>query len=128
MGLLQGQVDVVAMFTATSDMNLVALKRDLDKDFRWIYFADCGLDRYSNGVMVSRTLASEKPQAAKGLVRAIAKATRDIVGDIADGRMASAIATMVEPSELPRAPTVAEVFDRSFLPASADRVLPAVGN
>ena len=51
--LLQGQVDISAVFTATSYMNLVALKLDPDKDFRWIYFADSGLDLYSNGVMVS---------------------------------------------------------------------------
>ena len=50
--LLQGQVDVIAIFTATSYMNLVALKLDPDKDFRWIYYSDSGLDLYSNGVMV----------------------------------------------------------------------------
>ena len=51
--LLQGQVDVIAIFTATSYMNLVALKLDPDKDFRWIYYSDAGLDLYSNGVMVA---------------------------------------------------------------------------
>ena len=40
--LLQGQVDISAVFTATSYMNLVALKLDPDKDFRWIYFAELG--------------------------------------------------------------------------------------
>ena len=50
--LLQGQVDVIAIFTATSYMNLVALKLDPDKDFRWIYYSDAALDLYSNGVMV----------------------------------------------------------------------------
>ncbi len=69
--LLQGQVDISAVFTATSYMNLVALKLDPDKDFRWIYFADSGVDLYSNGVMVSAKLAKEKPEAVKGLVRAI---------------------------------------------------------
>ncbi len=53
--LLQGQVDVSAVFTATSYMNLVALKLDPDKDFRWIYYADSGVDLYSNGVMVSQS-------------------------------------------------------------------------
>ena len=79
--LLQGQVDVIAIFTATSYMNLVALKLDPEKDFRWIYFADSGLDLYSNGVMVSQKLAKEKPEAVKGLVRAINKAMRDVLAN-----------------------------------------------
>ena len=79
--LLQGQVDVIAIFTATSYMNLVALKLDPEKDFRWIYYADSGLDLYSNGVMVSQKLAKEKPEAIKGLVRAINKAMRDVLAN-----------------------------------------------
>ena len=79
--LLQGQVDISAVFTATSYMNLVAQKLDPDKDFRWIYFSDFGLDLYSNGVMVSAKLAKENPEAVKGLVRAIAKAMRDAVAN-----------------------------------------------
>jgi NitT/TauT family transport system substrate-binding protein len=79
--LLQDQVDAVAAFTATSYMNLVALKRDPDKDFRWIYYADGGLDLYSNGVMVSAALAKAKPEAVRGLVRAIAKAMREVVAN-----------------------------------------------
>ena len=79
--LLQGRVDISAVFTATSYMNLVALKLDPEKDFRWIYYSDSGLDLYSNGVMVSAKLAKEKPEAVKGLVRAIAKAMRETVGN-----------------------------------------------
>ncbi len=79
--LLQDQVDAVAIFTATSYMNLVALKRDPDKDFRWIYYADGGLDLYSNGVMVSAALATAKPEAVRGLVRAIARAMREVVAN-----------------------------------------------
>jgi NitT/TauT family transport system substrate-binding protein len=79
--LLQGQVDVIAIFTATSYMNLVALKLDPDKDFRWIYYSDAGLDLYSNGVMVSPKLAKEKPEAVKGLVRAINRAMREVLAE-----------------------------------------------
>jgi NitT/TauT family transport system substrate-binding protein len=79
--LLQGQVDTIAIFTATSYMNLVALKLDPDKDFRWIYYADSGVDLYSNGVMVSRKLAKEKPEAVKGLLRAINKAIKEVMAD-----------------------------------------------
>jgi NitT/TauT family transport system substrate-binding protein len=166
--LMQNQVDVAAVFTATSYMNLVAMKLDPDKDFRWIYYADSGLDLYSNGVMVSARLAKEKPEAVKGLVRAINRALKETianpdaaidllaaeeplinkeiekrrlvyvyktlidtpearelgVGDVKDARMTAAIATIVESYELPRTPTAADVFDRSFLPPKADRTLP----
>jgi NitT/TauT family transport system substrate-binding protein len=77
--LLQGQVDVIAIFTVTSYMNLVALKLDPEKDFRWISYSASGVDLYSNGVMVSRRLATEKPEAVKGLVRAINKAMREVL-------------------------------------------------
>ena len=82
--LLQGQVDVIAIFTATSYMNLVSLGLDPDKDFRWIYYADSGVDLYSNGIMVSQKLAKEKPEAVKGLVRAINRAHQG--GDRQSGR------------------------------------------
>ena len=79
--LIQGQVDVSAVFTATSYMNLVAQKLDPDKDFRWIYYADSGLELYSNGVMVSAKLAKEKPEAVKGLAKAINRALKETMAD-----------------------------------------------
>ncbi len=75
--LLQGQVDSVAIFTATSYMNLVSLKLDPDKDFRWMYYSDLGLDLYSNGIMVSPKLAKEHPEAVKGLLRSINRALKE---------------------------------------------------
>ncbi|HZR71949.1 ABC transporter substrate-binding protein [Bradyrhizobium sp.] len=79
--LLQGQVDSIAVFSATSYMNLVSLRRDPDKEFRWFFYADHGIDLYSNGVMVSPKLAHEKPEAVKGLLRAINRALHETVGD-----------------------------------------------
>ena len=79
--LIRGDVDISALFTATSYMNLVALKLDPDKDFRWIYYSDGGLDLYSNGIMVSQKLAKEKPEAVKGLIRAVAKAMKDCIAN-----------------------------------------------
>lgn len=166
--LIQGQVDVSAVFSATSYMNLVGLKLDPDKDFRWIFYADHGLDLYSNGVMVSPKLAKEKPEAVKGLVKAINRALKEAVadpdaaiallaaqeplinkdiekrrliyvykslidtaeaqslgiGDVSDARMTANVATIGESYELPRLPANGEVFDRSFLPAKAERTLP----
>jgi NitT/TauT family transport system substrate-binding protein len=77
--LLQGQVDAVAVFTATSYMNLVSLKLDPDKDFRWMYYSDLGLDLYSNGIMVSPKLAREHPEAVKGLLRAINRSLKETI-------------------------------------------------
>ena len=79
--LLQGQVDSVAVFSATSYMNLVSIKLDPDKDFRWFFYADHGIDLYSNGVMVSPKLAHEKPEAVKGLLRAINRAIQETIND-----------------------------------------------
>jgi NitT/TauT family transport system substrate-binding protein len=168
--LLQGQVDSVAVFSATSYLNLVSLKLDPDKDFRWMFYSDFGLDLYSNGVMVSPKLIKAHPEAIKGLLRAINRSlketvenpdaaiellaseeplikkdiekrrllyvakelidtpeTRDVgLGDVSDSRLRSAISTIAASFELPRAPASDEVFDRSFLPAKADRVPPGV--
>lgn len=164
--LIQGQVDAVAVFTATSYMNLVSLKLDPDKDFRWMYYLDLGLDLYSNGVMVSPKLAREHPDAVKGLLRAINRSLKETVehpdaaiellaseeplinkdierrrllyvcktlidtpeahelgiGDVSDGRLKSAISTIATSFELPRVPPPGDIFDRSFLPAKADRM------
>ncbi len=170
--LLTDQVDAIAIFTATSYMNLVSLRQDPDKDFRWMYYADSGLDLYSNGVMVSQKLAKEKPEAVKGLVRAINKSIKEVMaspdaaidllatkeplinkdiekrrllyvyktlidtpearekglGDIDDARMAKAIDTIATAFELPTKPAVSDTFDRSFLPAKAERTLSSVSN
>lgn len=74
-------MDTIAIFTATSYMNLVALKLDPDKDFRWIFYSDAGVDLYSNGIMVSPKLAKEKPDAVKGLLKAINRAIKEAVAD-----------------------------------------------
>lgn len=168
--LLQDQVDAIAVFTATSYMNLVSLKLDPDKDFRWMYYADSGLDLYSNGVMVSQKLAKEKPEAVKGLVRAINRALKDVManpdaaidliakteslinkdiekrrllyvyrtlidtpearaaglGDVDDARLTRSVDIIAQSFELPRKPTAAEVFNRAFLPAKAERTPPVL--
>jgi NitT/TauT family transport system substrate-binding protein len=92
--LVQGQVDADAIFTATSYMNLVALKLDPDKDFRWLSYADYGLELYSSGVLVSGKLAKEKPEAVKGLLRAINRAIKE---SAADPDAAIAVLAKVEP-------------------------------
>jgi NitT/TauT family transport system substrate-binding protein len=79
--LLQGQVDSIAVFSATSYMNLVSLRLDPDKDFRWFFYSDHGIDLYSNGIMVSPRLARDKPEAVRGLLRAINRAMGETIAD-----------------------------------------------
>lgn len=79
--LLRSEVDASAVFTATSYMNLAALNLDPDKEFRWLYYSDNGLDLYSNGVMVSKPLIKDKPEAVKGLLRAIAKSMQETLSN-----------------------------------------------
>lgn len=165
--LLRGQVDASAVFSITSYMNLVAQKIDPEKDMRWFYYADFGLDLYSNGVMVSQQLIKERPQAVAGLVRAINRAIKDCVaqpdpcmdnlskheplinkdiekqrllytlknimltpeaaeiglGDVKDDRLARSVVLLNESYGMPRNPAPAEVFNRSFLPTKADRMV-----
>jgi NitT/TauT family transport system substrate-binding protein len=165
--LINGQVDFSAVFTVTSYSNLIGMKVDPDKDVRWLFFSDYGVDLYSNGIMVSQKLLKEKPKAVEGLVRALNRAiietaaapdaaiaimmkteplmnaalekqrliyafkthfvtpeTDEIgVGDIKDERMAKSIKLLVETYGLASTPTVASVFDRSFLPPKDARVL-----
>ncbi len=50
------------------------------------------------------------------------------VGDLKDDRLAAAIAIVVEGYELARTPAPSEIFDRSFLPPKADRMVSYVSN
>jgi NitT/TauT family transport system substrate-binding protein len=79
--LTQGKVDVIAAFAATTYMNIVAMRQDPEKDFRWFFYDEYGLDLYSNGVMVSQKLARENPAAVRGLVKAINRALREVAAD-----------------------------------------------
>jgi NitT/TauT family transport system substrate-binding protein len=92
--LTQGEVDVIAAFAATTYMNLVAQRQDPDKDFRWFFYDDYGLDLYSNGVMVSQKLYKEKPDAVRALVRTINQAVIEVAADPSAGM---AVLQKVEP-------------------------------
>lgn len=83
--LLQGDVDASLVFNVTSYLNLIGLGKDPDTEYRFIGYGDAGLDIYSNGVMVSRQLYEENPEAVAGLVRAINRAVMEIIADPALG-------------------------------------------
>ncbi len=85
MMLVQNQVDGGFVFTVTSYMNLVGMKQDPDKDYKFIMYADHGIESYSNGVMVSQKLIRENPKAVAGLVRAINKAMIEMTANPTEG-------------------------------------------
>lgn len=83
--LVKDDVDFSAIFTVTSYANLISMKMDPLKDFRWFYYSDYGIDLYSNGIMVSKALLTEKPKAVAGLVRALNKAMIEVAAKPAAG-------------------------------------------
>ena len=165
--LVKGDVDFSAIFTVTSYANLIGMKLDPMKDFRWFYFSDYGIDLYSNGIMVSKQLRAEKPKAVAGLVKALNRAMIEVaakpsagvkemmkveplmnedietqrlvyalkthfvsketdangLGDVSDARMEKGIKLLVDTYKLPNTPAAKDVFDRSFLPPKAERML-----
>ena len=79
--LIRGDIDGAFVFTITSWFNLIANRQDPAADFNWFQFEDYGMDLYSNGMMVSREMLAENPEAVAGLVRAVNKATLEIATD-----------------------------------------------
>lgn len=93
--LAQGQIDALLTYNMTGYFNLVLQGKDPDKDFRFLNFADYGLDLYANGVMVSAKLHKENPKAVSGLVRAINRGFKDAA---ADPKAAMQLMARIEPS------------------------------
>lgn len=83
--LVKGQADAIAQFSNTSYMNFLSMKLDPEKDFRWFFYTDNGLDLYSNGVIVSQKLLKEKPEAVRGLVKAINRAIVEVLVNPGEG-------------------------------------------
>lgn len=92
--LIQDQVQGSLIFNITSYMNLVGMRQDPERDFRWINFADHGIEAYSNGVMVSPRLVRENPNAVRGLTAAINRAMRESLANATPGITAL---TRIEP-------------------------------
>lgn len=79
--LQRGQVDGVFGFVNTIAFSAKLVGIDPAKDFRFINFGDYGMDLYSNAMIASRKLATENPQALKGLLRAINRGLKDTLKD-----------------------------------------------
>lgn len=79
--LIRGDIDGAFVFTITSWFNLIANRQNPAEDFNWFLFEDYGMDLYSNGLMVSRRLMAENPDAVAGMVRAVNRATLEVALD-----------------------------------------------
>ena len=78
--LASGELDAVFGYAHTVTLNLKARGVPPD-DVITLLMADHGVDLYGNAVMVSPKLLAEKPQAVRGLLRAITRSVRDVVAD-----------------------------------------------
>lgn len=76
--LMRGQIDAAFGFLQTIWFSAKAINVDPARELNFIFYADHGLPLYSNSVVVSQKLAKEKPQAVRGLVRAINKAFHEV--------------------------------------------------
>ncbi|WP_172125925.1 ABC transporter substrate-binding protein [Devosia sp. 919] len=92
--LVRGDAEAIAQFGATSYMNFMAMGEKPEEDYNWFFYSDNGVDLYSNGVIVSRALIEDHPEAVTGLVRAINRAVMDVV---ADPQAGIAVLTAIEP-------------------------------
>jgi NitT/TauT family transport system substrate-binding protein len=78
--LAQGEVDAVFGFSMSSYINLKSRGVPTD-DIVVMQMSDYGVDLYGNTIIVSPKFAAEKPEAVKGLLRAIVRGVQDTVKD-----------------------------------------------
>jgi NitT/TauT family transport system substrate-binding protein len=79
---MRGQADGVFGYVNTIRFSAKLSGIDPDKELRWINYGDYGMDLYSNAIIVSKKLVKEKPEAVRGLVRAINKGIQDSLKDL----------------------------------------------
>jgi NitT/TauT family transport system substrate-binding protein len=76
------QVEGVFGYVNTIRFSAKLSGMDPDKDIRFINYGDYGMDLYSNGMIVSKQMAAENPEAIKGMVWAINKGVADTLADL----------------------------------------------
>ncbi|WP_061933374.1 ABC transporter substrate-binding protein [Aureimonas sp. AU22] len=79
--LMSGQVDGVFGYVNTIAFSAKAAGIDPETQLRFVKFGDYGLDLYSNAVVASKSFAAKHPEALKGLVAALNRATKDMIAD-----------------------------------------------
>jgi NitT/TauT family transport system substrate-binding protein len=107
--LMQGQVDGVFGYVNTIRFSAKLIGVDPDKQLRWINYGDYGMDLYSNAIIVSKTLAKEKPEVVRGMLRAINRGLIDALKD-----PDAAIAAVVKREPLTKASVERERFDATL--------------
>jgi NitT/TauT family transport system substrate-binding protein len=78
--LAQGEVDAVFGFSMSSFINLKSRGVPAE-DIVVMLMSDYGVDLYGNTIIVSEKFAKEKPEAVRGLLRAVMKGVQDTVKD-----------------------------------------------
>jgi len=78
--LVKGDVDAVTGYDLTVGFSLKAIGMSMDT-VDMMYYADYGIDVYSNAIIVAKALADRQPDAVKGLVAAINQGWRDSMAD-----------------------------------------------
>ncbi|MEM6712204.1 MAG: ABC transporter substrate-binding protein [Pseudomonadota bacterium] len=80
--LASEQVDGVFGFVNTIRFSAKLSGMDPDEEIRFISYGDYGMDLYSNGMIVSKALAAEKPELIAGMNAAINKGVADTLADM----------------------------------------------
>ena len=70
-----GYVNTIRFSAKLSGMNP-------DKEIRFISYGDYGMDLYSNGLIIPKAMAADKPEMVKGLVRAVNQGVKDTLADL----------------------------------------------
>lgn len=97
--LINNDVDVSAVFSVTSYANMSSIGLDPMTDLRWFMYSDYGMPLYSNGLMVSRKMAEENPDAVAGLTRALNRALIEVAQDLDAGiAVLSAVEPLIDPA------------------------------
>lgn len=76
------QVEGVFGFVNTIRFSAMLSGMDPDKEIRFINFGDYGMDLYSNCLIVSRRVATEQPEAVRGVIAAINRGLADTLADL----------------------------------------------
>jgi NitT/TauT family transport system substrate-binding protein len=96
--LARGDVDAILGFDSTMFFGLQKAGIPPD-DVKFLYYADAGLDLYGNGLMASKKLRTENPDALKRFVAVTARAWQASIAD-----PGAAIAALLKHSPLINAP------------------------
>lgn len=80
--LRSGQVDGVFGYVNTIRFSAKLSGMDPDEEIRFIRYGDYGMDLYSNGIIVSRELAAEHPEAMRALCAGVNQGVADTLADL----------------------------------------------